>query len=136
MNIIDKNNRTLAIVIFTRILLKIEVCTDVSEEMQFAKFNLQKGYIVNKHYHQKQERTIYSTAETIIVLDGKIEVSLFEETSNNLVKKIVLESKDSIVMLHGGHSVEILEDAKFVEVKQGPYMENLDKEIFSFDKRF
>jgi hypothetical protein len=131
MNIIDKNNRTLAIVTFYKdIVENREFVTDVSEEMQFAKFNLQKGYIVNKHYHQKQERTIYSTAETIIVLDGKIEVSLFEETSNNLVKKIVLESKDSIVMLHGGHSVEILEDAKFVEVKQGPYMENLDKEIF------
>lgn len=130
MNIVDKNNRTLAIVTFYKdIIQNREFVTDITEEMQFAKFNLQKGHIVNRHYHQKQKRNIYSTAETIIVLDGKIEVSLFEETSNSLIKKVVLESKDSIVMLQGGHSLVVLEDAKFVEVKQGPYSENLDKEI-------
>ena len=33
-------------------------------------------------------------------------------------------------MLDGGHSIEILEDSKFVEVKQGPYEENSDKNHF------
>ena len=119
MIVVDYNSRSLAIVTFYKdIIQNREFVTDETEEMQFAKFNLQKGHIVNKHYHQKQKSNIHSTAETIIVLDGKIEVSLFEETSNSLIEKVVLESKDSIVMLQGGHSLVVLEDANLLKLNK------------------
>jgi hypothetical protein len=30
----------------------------------------------------------------------------------------------------GGHGIEVTEDSKFVEAKQGPYLEDIDKKRF------
>jgi hypothetical protein len=35
-----------------------------------------------------------------------------------------------IILLQGAHAINILEDSKFIEVKQGPYDPENDKERF------
>ena len=53
--------------------------TENDAEMQFASFSLPKGENIKRHKHDKQERTVYSTSEGIVVLKGCIEVILYEQ---------------------------------------------------------
>ena len=43
---------------------------------------------------------------------------------------VIVVGGELLLMLNGGHSLEILEDSKFLEVKQGPYIEEMDKRHF------
>ena len=43
----------------------------------------------------------------------------------------ILNKNDIIIFVDGGHGFEILQNAKIIEVKQGPYNEVNDKIIFS-----
>ena len=64
------------------------------------------------------------------MIDGKIKVDLYDKVKNVFIETVIIQKGEIIVMLDGGHLIEILEDSKFVEVKQGPYEENSDKNHF------
>ena len=104
--------------------------TEDDAEMQFASFSLSKGENIKRHKHNKQERTVYSTSEGIVVLQGCIEVILYEAETEKFLEKVKLDPGDSIVMLSGGHEINLVDDSKFIEFKQGPYDEDLDKKLF------
>ena len=104
--------------------------TENDAEMQFASFSLPKGENIKRYKHDKQERTVYSTSEGIVVLQGCIEVILYEAETEKFLEKVKLDPGDSIVMLSGGHEINLVDDSKFVEFKQGPYDEDLDKKLF------
>jgi hypothetical protein len=42
----------------------------------------------------------------------------------------IIVSGETVALFEGGHGIEILEDSKFIESKQGPYIENIDKVRF------
>ena len=64
-----------------------------------------------------------------MLLDGRIRVELFDDDGAKL-KTVVLKAGDSILLARGGHKVTVLENAKIIEVKQGPYAGFDDKEFF------
>ncbi|MCJ7581533.1 MAG: hypothetical protein MUP98_13485 [Candidatus Aminicenantes bacterium] len=88
-----------------------------------------KGKIVNRHRHKLVKREIFRTQEVLVILEGKIKVDLFDKEAN-LIKSVILTSGDTILLAQGGHSVEVLEDAKIIEIKQGPYAGFDDKDFF------
>ena len=50
-------------------------------------------------------------------------------------KKIFIKSKivnknDIIILLDGGHGFKMINNCKFIEVKQGPFISNKDKKRF------
>lgn len=79
------------------------------------------GYKVDAHVHTQQERHINCYQEVLFVRTGKINVKLFSR-DNNFVTSRVLSAGDCILFAAGGHSVEIIEDADVIEVKQDPFM--------------
>jgi len=103
--------------------------TDHSISFQVGTFNLDQGNVIQRHVHNKYERKIFKTSEALFMIDGKIKVDLYD-IENEFIKTVIVEKGEIIVMLDGGHAIEILEDSKFVEVKQGPYDENSDKNHF------
>ena len=103
--------------------------TDNKDEFQFGTFNLEKGDEIKRHIHYEQPRNIYGTSEAIVVLDGSLKVSFFDN-DKKFIDEIILNKNDSLLILSGGHSIDVLEDTKFVEFKQGPYVEEIDKEYF------
>ena len=103
--------------------------TDSEDEIQLGIFNLEKNNEIARHYHPKQIRKIEKTTEVIILISGQIEVSLFD-LKNELIENIKLDEGKIIIFIQGGHSLKILEDSKFIEVKQGPYDLEIDKIIF------
>ncbi|MHB8055750.1 MAG: cupin domain-containing protein [Candidatus Aminicenantales bacterium] len=88
-----------------------------------------KGRVVKRHRHKLVKREILRTQEVLVLLAGKIRVELFDDMGLKL-KTVILKDGDSILLAQGGHKVTILENAKIIEVKQGPYAGFDDKEFF------
>jgi len=126
----DSEGNLLAIVVrFKSIKEEKYFPTESSQEMQLAAFNLKKNTVIDNHIHLKQERNINSTSEVIVVLEGSIKVNIFDK-SLNLITVEELRKGDTIALFMGGHGIEVTEDSKFVEAKQGPYFEDIDKKRF------
>jgi len=131
MRVKDKKGNLLAIVKRIQdINQEREFLTENKYEMQFASFDLPSGINIKRHIHNIQKRIVQNTSEAIVVLEGEIKVSLYSEDDRSFVCSIVLHKGDSILMLYGGHEIDILNDSKLVEFKQGPYDEAIDKELF------
>lgn len=131
MIIYDSHDQTVAIInYFKDITQEKKFLSDNKLEMQFATFSMEKNSLINRHKHNRQERKIFNTSEGIVVLEGKIEILLYDSNTEDLINQIILSNGDSILMYQGGHEIKILEDTKFIEFKQGPYIENLDKKLF------
>jgi len=103
--------------------------TDVYAEMQIASFDLSKNTVIQNHIHLDQNRNIRTTSEVIIVFDGLIEVSIYDKNLN-LITIETISAGEVVVLFEGGHGINVLEDTKFIEVKQGPYLMDKDKKRF------
>ncbi len=88
-----------------------------------------RGKVVDRHRHKHVRREITRTQEVLVVLKGKIRIQVFTDEAE-LLKTAILKAGDSILLSAGGHRVEVLEKAKILEVKQGPYAGYEDKEYF------
>ena len=130
MEIRDKNNKLLAM-IFTPGDYKDEkhFLTENNNEFQIAQFNLDQGTEIKRHIHGKQERKIENTSEVIIVNEGSLELEIYDE-SLELVTTEIVNKGQVIALFNGGHGFKSLSKSKFLEVKQGPYIEEQDKERF------
>tara|TARA_Y100000817_G_scaffold312611_1_gene306866 strand:+ start:452 stop:844 length:393 start_codon:yes stop_codon:yes gene_type:complete len=130
MEIKDKNGKLLALVIrFNDIVDEKYFATDDNEDFQVASFNLEKESIIEKHIHNEQDRNIKTTSEVLVVLDGKIEVDIYDDNLD-FVESLSIFSSDTIALFNGGHGIRIKENTKFIEVKQGPYDSKTDKKRF------
>jgi len=130
MRIYDKSNNLISIYKrFDEISDSKEFLTEHDNDFQFGTFNLQRGEIIKKHIHNKQERKVSQTSEGIVVLSGSLEVDFFDE-NENFIEKIILNQGDSVLILSGGHGINVLDDCKFIEFKQGPYIPDIDKKHF------
>lgn len=95
--------------------------SEASQPLQLAAMRHPAGTIVKPHKHILNPRHIEQTQEVIVVLDGSMELSLFT-SAGKFVGKAVLETDDTVHLVSGGHSLEVLyRDARFIEVKVGPY---------------
>lgn len=88
-----------------------------------------KGKVVKRHRHKLVKREIFRTQEVLVLLEGKIRVELFDDDGEKL-KTLLMKPGDAILLARGGHKVNVLESAKMIEVKQGPYAGFDDKEFF------
>lgn len=128
--ILDKNGTRLALIVNTNFTnLKKEFHTRNDENFQVGTFNLSEGDSLDRHIHLENTRNINNTSEVLIILEGELEVEIFDNFKN-FVKSKVLTKGYLILFLNGGHSFKINQNCKFIEVKQGPYIEGLDKEKF------
>ena len=60
--------------------------------------------------------------------------SRFFNNKKKYITSRVLKKNYIILLLSGGHGFKILKNCQFLEVKQGPYMLEKDKERFNFEK--
>lgn len=100
--------------------------TSNESEFQVGVFKLDRGEEIISHTHKDQNRNIVKTSEAITVISGKIKVNFFD-LNQKYLRSIEVSSGESIILVGGGHGIEIIEDTKFIEIKQGPYKEDTDK---------
>jgi hypothetical protein len=88
-----------------------------------------RGKVVERHRHKLVKREIFRTQEVLVFLTGRVRVELYDDETQ-LLETVILEGGDAILLARGGHRLEVLEPAKIIEVKQGPYAGFDDKEFF------
>ena len=130
MKILDANNNLLAQVIkpFDDKSPK-NFFTENELDFQAASFQLEKDEKIERHIHNNQERIIHTTSEAIIVTEGLICVEIYD-IDLNYIQDVNVNSGEVILLFAGGHAISMLENSKFLEIKQGPYDEKNDKQRF------
>jgi len=96
---------------------------------QLGYMNRPKGYQIVPHIHKVFDRKVELTQEVLFVKKGKVRVDFYHADRTYLESKIITEG-DVILLAHGGHGFEMLEASELIEVKQGPYCGEMDKERF------
>jgi mannose-6-phosphate isomerase-like protein (cupin superfamily) len=69
------------------------------------------------------------SAEFLYFERGKAKVIVFDEAWNAVAEEVV-NGGDFLLFLDGGHSVDMLEPTRFIEVKQGPYPGDKQAKVF------
>ena len=93
------------------------------------------GHHIQPHTHNKVKREVVSTQEVLIIRKGKVRVFLYTD-DRCFLSELVLKSGDIILLASGGHGLEIMEDAEMIEVKQGPYVDEMvDKNRFEWPRK-
>lgn len=96
---------------------------------QLAYMEHPAGKVIGAHLHNKLARQIECTQEVLVIKRGQILVKLYTPEQRFLSSR-VLYAGDIILLASGGHGFEMLEDASFVEIKQGPYIGEHEKVRF------
>lgn len=103
----------------------IEFFTPDKFSQQIGYMNRPKGYKIEPHTHKRGKTSPINTNEILFVKSGKIKIFLYNN-NYSFIKELELLSGDFILLVTGGHSIEMEEDSELIEIKQGPY-DNDDK---------
>jgi mannose-6-phosphate isomerase-like protein (cupin superfamily) len=87
------------------------------------------GGTIQRHDHRPLERHLIGTTEVLLVRSGRCEIDIYND-NRELVTTRELRRGDIMVMVGGGHGFRMLEDTVFLEIKQGPYTGENEKERF------
>ena len=107
----------------------IEFFTPNDFSQQLAYMKRPKDYVIPPHVHNPVLREVQLTQEVLYIKSGKVRVDFYDDDKNYLESTIV-EEGDVILLAHGGHGFEMLEESEIIEVKQGPYAGEMDKVRF------
>jgi len=109
---------------------RVEKTKFFSEETSSFQFGLlahAAGFVEAPHYHHPVKREINDLQQMFVVQRGIVAVS-FHDGEGKQFHEVVLKAGDAINLVHGAHSVRVIEDMQCVSVKQGPFLgDQLDK---------
>lgn len=107
----------------------IEFFTPDDFSQQLAYMKRPKDYVIPPHVHNPVLREVQLTQEVLFIKSGKVRVDFYDDDKNYL-ESTTVEAGDVILLAHGGHGFEMLEESEIIEVKQGPYAGEMDKVRF------
>lgn len=87
------------------------------------------GYIVRPHMHPPRDVSVRRTTEFLSIAEGRVRAIVYDEAWV-VLGEAILGAGDAILLLAGGHSFEVLEPCRILEVKQGPYAGDASSKIF------
>jgi mannose-6-phosphate isomerase-like protein (cupin superfamily) len=104
----------------------IEFFTPDDFSQQLAYMKRPKDYVIPPHVHSVVKREVQFTKEVLIIRKGKVRVDFYDDEKNYLQSSVV-GAGDVILLAHGGHGFEMMEESEIIEIKQGPYVGESDK---------
>lgn len=130
MEVIKKKDKTLAIIVRDDHKCDgIDFVTPGEYSQQVAYMHHPKGKVIAAHVHNLVHRNVVLTQEVLFIKKGKLRVDFYDEYKDYLESRI-LNAGDVILLVSGGHGFKALEELEMIEVKQGPYAGDADKERF------
>ena len=108
--------------------LRFLTSDDMSQQLAFMRYPAGKN--IMPHIHNRAERTVEFTRETLFIRSGKLRVDFYSDDKCYLESRI-LETGDVILLAGGGHGFEVIEEVEMIEVKQGPYLGERDRTTFT-----
>ena len=127
---ITHNNQLLSVIIhrnFEKQGIEFFTPDDISQQLAYMK--RPKDYVIPPHVHNPVLREVHLTQEVLFIKSGKVRVDFYDDDKNYL-ESTTVEAGDVILLAHGGHGFEMLEESEIIEVKQGPYAGEMDKVRF------
>lgn len=113
----------------------IQFLTRPEDQLQLGCMKWPAGHRVFPHVHACLPRTVSRTTEVLFVRSGSIRLNIHsvehDDTLCHTIASRELRAGDVALLLSGGHSIEVLEEAELWEVKQGPYVGSEDKRRLS-----
>lgn len=107
----------------------IEFFTPDDFSQQLAYMKRAKDYVIAPHVHNAVSRDVQYTKEVLYIKSGKVRVDFYDDDKEYL-ESTILEAGDVILLAFGGHGFEMIEESEMIEVKQGPYVGEMDKVRF------
>ncbi len=127
----EHNGKVLAIIVrkgFDREGLSF--VTEDNYGLQVGIHKQPKGFEAKPHIHIPfEELKNLEVQEMFYVEKGKIQIGLYDEQDNKVTD--VTGNEGDIMIIISGHSLQCLEDSKFIEIKQGPYRGKEEKRYFT-----
>ncbi|MDB5228489.1 MAG: hypothetical protein JWN78_2682 [Bacteroidota bacterium] len=107
--------------------------TEDNFSQQLGYMNRPEGYVIPPHRHNLVSREVIQTQEVLFIKSGKVRVDFYDDSQNYIESRILLNG-DVILLAAGGHGFEMMEASEMIEVKQGPYVGEVDKVRFDHVK--
>ena len=85
-----------------------------------------KNHIIDPHCHINKKKIIKNMSEFLILLSGQLKVYFFNKKKIKS-KSITLRKKDMILLISGGHGFKVIKKLEMIEIKQGPFIGQIDK---------
>lgn len=109
----------------------IQFFTPGTFSQQLGYMNHPQGHEILPHDHNPVPRTVEWTQEVLFVRSGKVRMDIYAPGSRTYLESRILRPGDVVLLAHGGHGFSMLEPSEMIEVKQGPYAGEQDKERFA-----
>ena len=127
---ISDGTKTVALIVSHRFQEPgITFFTENKLSQQLAYMHHPAGKVIDPHFHNPVPRQVEFTQEVLFIRRGRLRVDFYDENKHYLTSRI-LEPGDVILLIQGGHGFEVLEELEMFEVKQGPYVGEVDKTRF------
>jgi hypothetical protein len=123
-------DRLLAIIVshkFDRPGIHFFTPNELSQQLAYMRHP--RGKIIPPHIHNQVKREVAYTQEVLFMKKGKLRVDFYSDDRVYLESRM-LETGDVILLVTGGHGFEVIEEIETIEVKQGPYVGDLDRTQF------
>lgn len=95
--------------------------TSPKESLQLMAHRHRKGHVIKAHKHKRVKRATYRLGECLIIIKGKVKTDFFFP-KNKYFKSVTVKTGEGILLLRGGHRIKFLTNAKIIEIKNGPYI--------------
>jgi len=111
---------------------KYNFLTDSANPLQLGMNFYKAGEVIKAHYHlQRKTETNSVVQEFLLIGAGKALLRLYRADDQREFTSLPLDTGDMVLLLAGGHALDIQEDTKIVEIKLGPYDgKSKDKVVF------
>lgn len=105
----------------------VSFLTDPQNSFQMGLMTRNREMPVIQHRHNAVKREINDTQEFLLVRQGNMNVQLFDRNSC-MNHEIELFEGDCILLCNGAHAIQFDDFCELLEIKQGPYAFEEDKE--------
>lgn len=88
---------------------------------QFGLLAHKAGFVESPHYHKPVTREIHDLQQMFVVQRGVVAVEFYSD-DGELLREMILRPGDAIVLVHGVHTIRVIEEMQCITVKQGPFL--------------
>tara|TARA_B100000767_G_scaffold47122_1_gene41795 strand:+ start:199 stop:615 length:417 start_codon:yes stop_codon:yes gene_type:complete len=104
----------------------IEFFTANNLNMQIGLMGHSKNHIIKPHFHINRKKIVKQMSELLIIFSGQLKVYFYNKKKLR-DKSLILNKKDMILLISGGHGFKALKKLEMLEIKQGPFIGEKDK---------